>query len=217
MYSHIEHRRTRVAGVKASRWLAWLSIMVTVAMIGLLAYQAGTFKSVVRKTPSGERQAGTNVSGVPAEEEELTVSVSRFTGFDKNQQPFSVTAGNAVQDGGNSSRVRLIEVTAELKRKSGEEISISSQRALYDSDTKTIDLEGNVIITSAQGFVAKMGKAQVKIDERRLRSEVAVEVVHPSGIIRSNGMEFIDDGARILFFNGVKATFGGDGHKGSLQ
>ena len=217
MYSHIEHRRTRVAGLKASRLLAWLSIMVSVAMIGLLAYQAGTFKSVLRKTPTGEQQAGTNVSGVPAEEEELTVSVSRFTGFDKNQQPFSVTARNAVQDGDNTGRVRLIEVTAELKRKSGEEISISSQRALYDSDTKTIDLEGNVIITSAQGFVAKMAKAQVKIDERRLRSEVPVEVVHPSGIIRSNGMEFIDDGARILFFNGVKATFGGDGRKGSLQ
>jgi lipopolysaccharide export system protein LptC len=216
MYSHIERRRTRVAGLRASRWLTWLSFTVALAMIGLLAYQAGSFKSLVPKMPSGERQAGIEVSSAAAEKE-VTVSESRFTGFDKNQRAFSVTARNAVQDGNKTGRVRLIEVAAELKRKSGEEISISSQRALYDSETKTIDLEGDVTITSAQGYVAKMATARVKIDEHRLRSEVPVEVVYPSGIIRSNGMEFIDDGARILFFNGVKATFGGAGRKGSLQ
>jgi len=36
-------------------------------------------------------------------------------------------------------------------------------------------------------------------------------------VIRSNGMEIIDDGARILFFNRVKATFGGQARKGSME
>lgn len=215
MYSHIERRRPRVAGLRASRWLTWLSFTVSLAMIGLLAYQAGTFKSLRFKMPSSAERLATDVSSAAAEKEEVTVIESRFTGFDKNQQPFSLTARNAVQDGDNTGRVILIEVAAELKRKSGEKISISSQRALYDADSKTIDLEGNVIIVSAQGYVAKMAKARVNIDEHRLRSEVPVEVVYPSGIIRSNGMEFVDDGGRILFFNRVKATFGG--HRGSLQ
>jgi LPS export ABC transporter protein LptC len=215
MYSHIERRRPRVAGLRASRWLTWLSFTVSLAMIGLLAYQAGTFKSLRSKMPSSAERLATDVSSAAAEKEEVTVIESRFTGFDKNQQPFSLTARNAVQDGDNTGRVILIEVAAELKRKSGEKISISSQRALYDADSKTIDLEGNVIIVSAQGYVAKMAKARVNIDEHRLRSEVPVEVVYPSGIIRSNGMEFVDDGGRILFFNRVKATFGG--RRGSLQ
>ena len=62
-----------------------------------------------------------------------------------------------------------------------------------------------------------MSKAQVNIAEHRLYSDVPVEVVYDRGVIRSNGMEIIDDGARILFFNGVKATFGGESSKGSVQ
>jgi LPS export ABC transporter protein LptC len=216
MYSHIERRRPRLAGIRASRWLAWLCFVVALAMIGLLTYEAGTFDSPASKMPSkAEHEAVTDVSGVSGDE--LTVSESRFTGFDKEQQPFLVTAKNAIQDEEDTSKVRLVEVAAQLKRKSGEQISISSQRALYDSETKTIDLEGDVVITSAEGYVARMEKARVNIEEHRLRSEVPVKVVSPRGLISSNGMEFIDDGARILFFNRVKATFGGEGGKGSLQ
>lgn len=217
MYSHIERRRTGVARIRASRWLAWLSSIVALAMIGLLAYEAGTFDSLTPGMPSkAEGGAATDIAK-GATDKELTVSESRFTGFDREQQPFSVTAKSAVQDEDDAGKVRLVEVAAQLKRKSGEDVSISSQHALYDSTAKTIDLEGNVIITSADGFVAKMAKAQVNIEEHRLKSEVPVEVVYPRGTIRSNGMEIIDDGARILFFNRVKATFGGDGRKGSLQ
>jgi lipopolysaccharide export system protein LptC len=196
--------------------LAWLSFGTALALIGLLAYQAGTFSSLVPRMPSDSDNGGRQVAaGTPAQK--LTVSQSRFTGFDDERQPFSVTATNAVRDADDANKVRLKGVEAQLKRKSGEEVSISSQNALYDANMKTIDLEGNVVISSADGFVAKMEKARVDIEAHRLRSEVPVEVVSPSGIISSNGMEIIDDGARILFFNGVRATFGGDDRKGSLQ
>jgi lipopolysaccharide export system protein LptC len=216
MYSHIERGRPRVARLSASRLLAWLSLATTLALVGLLAYQAGTFSSLVPEIPSDKDNGGRQVAaGSPARK--LTVSQSRFTGFDQQRQPFSVTATSAVQDAEDANKVRLKEVEAQLKRKSGEEVSISSQNALYDANSKTIDLEGHVVINSADGFVAKMEKARVDIEAHRLRSEVPVEVVSPSGIISSNGMEIIDDGARILFFNGVKARFGGDTRKGSLQ
>jgi lipopolysaccharide export system protein LptC len=216
MYSHIERGRPRVARVSAARLLAWLSFGTALALIGLLAYQAGTFGSLVPRMASDSENGGRQVAaGTPAQK--LTVRQSRFTGFDDQRQPFSVSATNAVQDADDSDKVRLKEVEAQLKRKSGEEVSISSRNALYDAKMKTIDLEGNVVISSADGFVAKMEKARVDIEAHRLRSEVPVEVASPSGIISSNGMEIIDDGARILFFNGVRATFGGDDRKGSLQ
>jgi lipopolysaccharide export system protein LptC len=217
MYSHIERRRMPVARFRASRWLAWLSFAVALALIGVLAFQAGTFNTLVPEAPSeAKNDTAPEAPGAPAAKE-MTVSQSRFTGFDREQRPFSVTAKNAVQDENDASKVRLVEVAAEMKRKSGQDVSISSQRALYDADSKTIALQGQVTITSADGFVAKMDKAQVNIEKHWLRSETPVEVVYANGVIRSNGMEIVDDGARILFFNRVKATFGGNGRKGSLQ
>jgi lipopolysaccharide export system protein LptC len=199
-----------------ARRLAWLSLGLALGLLAVLAYQAGSFTNLVPQhqdiSNAETSQAEQTLSG-----QEVTVSQSRFTGFDKQQQPFTVSARNAVQHEDDKNKVRLVEVEAQLKRKTGEKVAIKSEKALYDAKSRTIDLDGNVIIVSADGFVAKMDQARVNIDEHRLRSDVPVEVVSPSGVIRSNGIEIIDDGARILFFNRVKATFGGGDRKGTVQ
>lgn len=215
MYSHIERRRARPRLPRASRSLAWLSFAVAAAMVILLAYQAGTLTSF--RVGSQAKDGMPSRSVATPSDKEVTVSQSRFTGFDKEQQPFTVMARNASQDENDENRVQLEEVEAQLKRKSGTNVAIRSRNAQYDAKSKTIDLEGNVTVISEDGFVAKMEKANVNIGEHRLRSDVPVEVVSPSGVIRSNGMEIIDDGARILFFNRVRATFGGEARKGSVE
>ena len=216
MYSHIERRRARRPRPRVARRLAWLSLGLALGLLAVLAYQAGSFTNLVPQhqdiSNAETSQAEQTLSG-----QEVTVSQSRFTGFDKQQQPFTVSARNAVQHEDDKNKVRLVEVEAQLKRKTGGKVAIKSEKALYDAKSRTIDLNGNVIIVSADGFVAKMDQARVNIDEHRLRSDVPVEVVSPSGVIRSNGIEIIDDGARILFFNRVKATFGGGDRKGTVQ
>lgn len=215
MYSHIERRRARPRLPRASRSLAWLSFAVAAAMVVLLAYQAGTLTSF--RVGSQAKDGMPSRSVATPSDKEVTVSQSRFTGFDKEQQPFTVMARNASQDENDENRVQLEEVEAQLKRKSGTNVAIRSRNAQYDAKSKTIELEGNVTVISEDGFVAKMEKANVNIGEHRLRSDVPVEVVSPSGVIRSNGMEIMDDGARILFFNRVRATFGGEARKGSVE
>jgi LPS export ABC transporter protein LptC len=216
MYSHIERRNRGVSSLRLTRVLGWLFSAIALAMMGLLAYQAGTFSSLVpMPLPSGGEAVGKTAPAAP--EEEITVTDSRFTGFDKNDQPFSISARNAVQDENDASKVRLQSVDAEVRHKSGQQIAIKSNEAVYDSNSKTIDLQGDVRISSTGGFDARMAKARVDIDRHRLRSEVPVKVVHPRGLIQANGMEIEDDGARILFFNRVKARFGAESSKGSPQ
>jgi LPS export ABC transporter protein LptC len=219
MYSHIERRRARPAGRRSARGLAWLCIALMLGLLAMLAYEADSFAWLVPQQHAG----GVGSEGEPTQsirpqtDKEVVVSHSRFTGFDKQQQPFAVTARNAVQHEDDKNKVRLVDVAAQMKRKTGENVAIKSKKALYDAQSRTIDLNGDVIIVSAGGFVAKMNAARVNIDEHRLRSDTPVEVALPSGVIRSNGMEIIDDGARILFFNRVKATFGGGDRKGTVQ
>jgi lipopolysaccharide export system protein LptC len=217
MYSHIERRNRGASSLRLTRVLGWLFSAIALAMMALLAYQAGTFRSIVPEgLPSAASETAGN--GAPAApKEEITVTGSRFTGFDKRDQPFSISAQNAVQDENDASKVRLQSVDAEVRHKSGQQIAIKSNTAVYDAKSKTIDLQGDVRISSTDGFDARMAEAVVDINRHRLRSEVPVKVVHPRGVIQANGMEIEDDGARILFFNGVKARFGTESGKGSPQ
>ena len=216
MYSHIERRNRGDSSLRLTRVLGWLFSAIALAMMGLLAYQAGTFSSLVpTPLPNGGEAVGKASPAAP--KEEITVTDSRFTGFDKNDQPFSISARNAVQDENDASKVRLQSVDAEVRHRSGQQIAIKSNEAVYDSHSKTIDLQGDVRISSTGGFDARMSEARVDIDRHRLRSEVPVKVVHPRGVIQANGMEIEDDGARILFFNKVKARFGAESGKGSPQ
>jgi lipopolysaccharide export system protein LptC len=216
MYSHIERRRARPRSLRASRLLARLSLAAAAALLVLLAYQTGTVPSF-RFGSQHADEAALDPSAVARIDTEVTVSQSRFTGFDKQQQPFTVTARNASQEEGDKNRVQLEEVEAHLKRKGGANVAIRSQTAQYDSQSRTIELQGNVTIVSEDGFMAKMEKAHVNIAEHRLRTDVPVEVVSSTGVIRSNGMEIMDDGARILFLNRVRATFGAEDRKGSVE
>ena len=70
-----------------------------------------------------------------------------------------------------------------------------------------LDLEGNVTIVEKDRFTATMDKAHVVVEEKKLTSDVPVDVQFTSGSIQANGVQITDDGRHILFLNGVKARF----------
>ena len=213
MSSHTERRtRRRAPSGSLSRLLGWLFLGIMVGVIALFVMQIQSFNALAPPPP---RTVPSEADAANAPPEEVVVSNARFTGFDDARQPYTVTARTARQDESDMTKVHLEEVGAEMNRKAGSTIAIRSNRALYDSKAKSIDLEGAVEITGLSGLTAKMEKARVGLETRALRSEVPVTVVNAETTIAANGLEIADDGKRILFFNGVKATFRGANRKGS--
>ena len=85
---------------------------------------------------------------------------------------------------------------------------------VYDTKAKEMDLRGSVQISEGIRFVARMEQAHVTVEKKALTSNVPVEVEFAGGMVHANGLEITDDGARILFLNGVKARFGAEAAKG---
>jgi lipopolysaccharide export system protein LptC len=191
--------------------LGWLFLGVAVGILALFVMQIGSFNALAPPPPVTEPQA----SGSPmaSQPQEVVVKESHFTGFDKDRQPYTVTARTAVQDEKDIKKVHLTEVGAQLKRLDGGDIGIKSKQALFDSESKRIDLTGNVEITVRNGLTASMSKATVELQSQSLKTDVPVTVVDDKADIAANGLEISDDGKRILFFNGVKATFKGSNRK----
>ncbi len=221
-----ENRRARVRAPSAPRVLAWLCLAAAGAIVVLFLVQAGAFNGLqpgrlqtpaTAASPTSTPETAAAPAPPANRADRVSVFRSQFAGFDNQRQPFSVTAERAVQDRSDANKVHLEHVTAELTRSSGEEIAISSLKALYDADRKAIDLSGEVKLSSADQFVAEMAKASVAIDDKKFFSEVPVTVMHRRGQIEANGMEITEDGKRILFFNRVKATFWGTASRGAKQ
>ncbi len=190
----------RRARPSVARALSWVAVAFTGVLIVILVVQIGTFEAVQPHRPT------TNVP--KPQTDQISVSASTITGFDKDDQPYSLKAEAAAQDAEKPNLVHLKTVSAALKRTSGEKLELNSKAASYDTDTETLQLDGNVKLVSVDRFVADMDKAQVTLRNKQFRSEVPVVVKFDRGTIRAKGLEITDDGNRILFFNGVKATFG---------
>lgn len=196
MSSPTERARRRAA---LAPLLSLGSLALALIVVAAFLYQAGLFAALVPKPPEPPL--------VVDKPEQITASESTVTGLDREKQPYEITASKAVQDKDQPSKVHLEGVTGRFRRIGGEVLELAARTALYDTDSKLLDLEGDVSIVSKDRFTASMSKAHVVTEEKKLTSAVPVQVDFGSGTITADGLEITDDGKRILFLNGVKAKF----------
>lgn len=205
MSSHIERHAPPTRRISIPRLMTWLFVVISAGIMVIFVLQIGSFNALA--PPSPQRQEADK--GSQQKPEEIVVSDTRFTGFDKQQQPYTVTARTAVQDENDSKKVHLAGVSAQVRRQNGEAVDVKSDKAIYDAASKMIDLNGGVEITTKNGLKATMATARINIRSQDLKTDVPVTVIQGGSTIAANGLEISDDGKRILFFNGVKAYFRG--------
>jgi lipopolysaccharide export system protein LptC len=187
-------RRARLAPI-----LSWAFLAFGLGLIVLFLLQAGFFTAMLPKpepTPLTVEKP-----------EQITGSFSRIAGFDREKQPYEVTAKKGYQDKEKANLVHLEDLVATFRRGSGQSYEVFSNTGLYDSKAKEMDLEGKVKIVEAGRFTAAMEKAHIVMEKKNLTSNVPVVVEMSSGTITANGLRISNDGKNILFLNGVKARF----------
>lgn len=186
-------------------------IVLGILLLGWFLIQAGMFEEVAKPIQSSKSAKGAQISS-----KESVMLAPVFTGFDKHNQPYSVSAKSARRDENKPDVVFLDEVKGELKlRKSGDLVVMTADQGIYTSDAKNLDLSGTVRMISTGKYSAKTDSARVDLKDKRLRSDTPVNVVFSSGIIDANGVELWNAGERILFFNGVRLHIPEQDKKGS--
>ena len=192
--AHRALRRARLA-----RLASWLAAAAGLGFIIAFLAQAGLFSALMPREPQAPPPQ--------VQADQITAVQSTVNGLDREKQPYEVTAARGWQDENVPSRVHLEAPEGRFRRPQGAEYTISAKTGLYDSETKTLDLAGSVVLEQAERFEAQMEKATIVVEEKRLSSDSPVTANFGSGTVNANGMQITDDGARILFLNGVKARF----------
>jgi lipopolysaccharide export system protein LptC len=197
-------RANRIANV--ARFLSAGALAAVALFFVLFLQQAGLFEALGPRPPSPPPEL--------VDPEEVRATGTKASGFDREKQPYDIAATAARQDKSNPNLVHLDAVTGRFSRRGGEQLTLSARTAIYDTKAKAIDLEGDIQLQSTGNWTASLQKARIVLEEKRLTSQSPVAVQTSNGLISAQGVEVSNDGKRVLFSGGVKATFGGASNKG---
>ncbi len=204
-------RRANSSYRNLTKFISLGCIALGVGLVTWFFIQAGLFEEEAKPIQTTKAAKGVDISS-----KESVMLAPVFTGFDKNNQPYSVSAKSARRDEARPDTVYLDEVKGELKlRKSGDVVVMTADKGTYTSDAKKLDLTGSVRMISTGKYSAKTDAAKVDLTDKGLRSESPVNVVFSDGVIDANGVQLWDAGERILFFNGVRLHIPEQSKKGS--
>ena len=137
-----------------------------------------------------------------------------INGFDKNGLPYVITSDAATQDTDNSNLVHLVMPRGTFSRSSGKNVELSGKTASYNTETKLLNLEGDVVFEQIGSYKAIMLAADLNFDDLSLSSKSAVHVKLGSGTVDADHLEISDNGKKTLFTGHVKANLKSDVESG---
>jgi lipopolysaccharide export system protein LptC len=154
--------------------------------------------------PLGMLQKLPNVSGkLAVQGSKITMELPRIAGVTRDQRAYELTAETAVQDIAKPDVVELQNLRARMELQDSDVVVITAKSGTYNTKGDNIVLREHVVVTSANGYNAKMTEATVDMKKGNVQSDRPVEIKLPSGTLTANRMEIIDSGDVVRFTGGV--------------
>ncbi len=124
---------------------------------------------------------------------------SHFSGVDKRNRPYTITADRAQQKATGSNDIDLVKPIAELTLQSGAWVSLSADQGQYREDPGLITLEGDVRLNHDRGYEFRTSAAAIDLDKGIAWGDQPTTGSGPRGEIEGEGFRLIQDTDRIIF------------------
>ena len=164
--------------------------------VGVLA----AFMVITPLSPRGEVSFLLDRNKVAVINERLRVDNALYRGQDDEGQPFSLTAGEAVQRSGAEGIVRMNDLMGRMILPEGP-ARIAAPAGQYDIDQQLVDVAGQVTMVAADGYRMTARGVSVNLENRTIVGSGGVEGTVPAGSFSANRME-ADLAARTVALDG---------------
>ena len=151
-------------------------------------------------SPRGEISFLLDRNKVAVIQERLRVDNALYRGQDNQERPFSLTAGEAVQRSSAEGIVRMEDLIARILLPDGP-ARVSADGGEYDIDEATVDLDGPMRFTAADGYRMTASGVSLDLRDKHLTGAGGVEGAVPAGTFRANRLD-ADLGARTVTLSG---------------
>ena len=135
---------------------------------------------------------------------------ARFFGQSDEGRAYMLAAKEATRDNKDIKRISLAGPVLTLDVNGAKPTSAKADRGLFHEGEKVLNLEGNVVFTSPQGYVFKTGSAVVDTQTGIVTGNNLVSGNGPFGDIQANKYGIYDKGTRIIFEGNVHGRIKGN-------
>jgi lipopolysaccharide export system protein LptC len=135
----------------------------------------------------------------PRDAQDLRMVNARFTGLDKQNRPYVVTADVARQNPSVDDLVSLEGPKGDLTTSSGNWFELDAYTGLYQPDAQLLDLFGNVELFQDKGNEFHTDSAHVDMAKGNAEGNDPVAGQGPFGQVTGQGFRIRDHGAVIVF------------------
>lgn len=128
----------------------------------------------------------------------------RFESKDDKQQPYTITAGRALQGEDNENLIILDEPLADMMLNSGNWIAIQSVKGAYRQDNDRLLLRGDVKIFHDDGYQMMTEELHLDLAKNFAWSDQDVYAQGPAGTINAKGLQANSDDGLLVFTGPAK-------------
>ena len=124
---------------------------------------------------------------------------ARYTGTDRRDNPFTITAKALAQRNKDDESVELIGPTADIFLNAGSWVAVTAPIGSYRKEARVLELSGGVDLFHDDGYEFHTEVATVDLVDGIASSDRPVRGHGPFGRLRSSGFRILDGGERIQF------------------
>ncbi len=131
----------------------------------------------------------------------------RFFTVDGKGEPLNMTAEIAYELPGESRRIRLNNVKADLVLKDNRFLALDAAAAVYFQSKDAVELSESVNLYSEDGFELNTTQAQIGLKDQNLKGTAETFIRTPAGTAVSDGFEITDGGTIVRLTGKTKVVF----------
>lgn len=150
--------------------------------------------------PRGEVSFLLDRNKVDTAQDRLRVDQALYRGQDNKGRPFTLAAGEAVQQSASVPLVQLSDLTARMQLSDGPAL-LSAPGGSYNIDDRQVAVDGTVTFAAADGYRIAARGVSIDLPERRLVGAGGVEGAIPAGTFSANSIS-ADLDTRVLTLDG---------------
>jgi lipopolysaccharide export system protein LptC len=190
------------------------SRVVAVLKVGLPLVAVGLLASLF--VVQNDDRLGGNVVFSPGDVEALgsglRIDNPTFTGTTRGEDRFRFTAALVEPDAAPPQRARITTLAGTLWLHNGPEVTVSAERGDLDIPTQRLDLSGQVVITTSNGYRMVTDKATVDLRAGAFVAGDEVVTTGPLGEITSGSLHVAPaaesgEARRFSFSDGVRLVY----------
>ena len=197
-----EFARQRWPAPRAQKFNPFYSRFVGITKYALLLIAAGLVALVVAWPQFGDEYEGfrlgmSTITAKATNDQEMLNAI--FTGTDRWDRPFTVTAEAAMQSQKNDNLIELELPKADIALQDKSWIVVTANTGTLQKKTQMLDLKGGVNIFHDMGYEFHTPRASIDIGNRTARGDSPVQGQVPFGQISAAGFRLLKNGERIVF------------------